>query len=301
MSCLKKKASIEDNILKFEIFESTTKSVTNFYSEKPFPNYKADDNKISILKSGDKNYLAKKFKKSIGFNKDVLEIGCGTGQLSIYFAIGTNNRVIGLDPTLESLKLASKFTKDNEISNVKFVNAYLFDDVLKDRYFDFIWCNGVLHHTKDPYGGFKLSIKYLKKDGFILIGLYNKFGRIRTKIRKYIYKLLGKKIIMLLDPMLRKKRFKSDEQVDAWIRDQYLHPVESVHTFDEVLKWFDDNDIEFVSSIPEQDFNNTVNDNIFDKCDKGTIFSRIFNQIKMLFTTYGDDGGLFIFIGRKNV
>ena len=82
---------------------------------------------------------------------------------------------------------------------------------------------------------------------------------------------------------------------------QYLHPVESVHTFDEVLKWFDDNDIEFISSIPEQDFNNTVNDKIFDKCDKGTIFSRIFNQIKMLFTTYGDDGGLFIFIGRKNV
>ena len=106
---------------------------------------------------------------------------------------------------------------------------------------------------------------------------------------------------MLLDPMLRKKRLKSDDQVDAWIRDQYLHPVESAHTFDEVLKWFDDNDIEFISSIPEQDFNNTVNDNIFDKRHKGTIFSRIFNQIKMLFTTYGDDGGLFIFIGRKNV
>ena len=67
MSCLKKKASIEDNILKFEIFESTAKSVTNFYSEKPFPNYKADDNKISILNSGDRNYLAK-----YGFNDLVL-------------------------------------------------------------------------------------------------------------------------------------------------------------------------------------------------------------------------------------
>ena len=116
-------------ILKFEIFEPTLR---NFYSEKPFPNYKADDNKISILNSGDRNYLAKTFKKSVGLNKDVLEIGCGTGQLSIYFAIGTNNRVVGLDPTFESLKLASKFTKDNEISNVIFVNADLFDDVLKD-------------------------------------------------------------------------------------------------------------------------------------------------------------------------
>ena len=107
MSCLKKKASIEDNILKFEIFEPTAKSVTNFYSEKPFPNYKADDNKISTLNSGDRNYLAKTFKKSVGLNKDVLEIGCGTGQLSIYFAIGTNNRVVGLDPTFESPKKAS--------------------------------------------------------------------------------------------------------------------------------------------------------------------------------------------------
>ena len=92
-----------------------------------------------------------------------MEIGCGTGQLSIYFALGTNNRIIGLDPTLASLKLASKFSKENNINNVKFVNADLFDDVISDEFFDFIWCNGVLHHTKDPYNGFKLAIKYLKK------------------------------------------------------------------------------------------------------------------------------------------
>ena len=30
----------------------------------------------------------------------------------------------------------------------------------------------------------------LNKNGIILIGLYNKFGRVRTIIRKYIYKIL---------------------------------------------------------------------------------------------------------------
>ena len=300
MNFLKKEASIEDNILRFNISENTAKSVIEFYSKKPFPNYKNHDSKLTIMNSGDKNYLAKTFKQNIGFNKDILEIGCGTGQLSIYFAIGTNNRVVGLDPTIESLRLASKFCKDNKILNVKFVNADLFDNVLKDEYFDFIWCNGVLHHTKDPYEGFKLSVKHLKKDGFILVGLYNKIGRIRTKIRKYIYKIFGKQIIIFLDPMLRKKKLKSDDQIDAWIRDQYLHPVESTHSFDEVLKWFKINDIEFINSIPELNFTNELNDDMFKKKDEGNFISRMFNQIKMLFTSYGDDGGLFIFIGKKN-
>ena len=300
MNFLKKDASIEENILKFDIADKTVKSVTSFYDKKPFPNYKRDDNKFTILNLGNKNLLAKLCKQNIGFNKDVLEIGCGTGQLSIYFALGTNNRIIGLDPTLASLKLASKFSKENNINNVKFVNADLFDDVISDEFFDFIWCNGVLHHTKDPYNGFKLAIKYLKKDGFILIGLYNKIGRIRTKIRKYIYNLFGKKIIMLIDPILRKKKLQNDDQVDAWIRDQYLHPLETTHTFDEILKWFDKNNIEFINSIPELDFVKDSENNFFKKRNNGSFLSRFFNQIKMLFSSFGDDGGLFVFIGKKN-
>ena len=55
------------------------------------------------------NTLAAQFKKFIGYKKNVLEVGCGTGQLSIYFSLGTNNEVVGLDPTIESLKLAKNF------------------------------------------------------------------------------------------------------------------------------------------------------------------------------------------------
>ena len=37
----------------------------------------------------------------------------------------------------------------NKIDNVYFVNADLFDDIFLDEIFDFVWCNGVLHHTNN--------------------------------------------------------------------------------------------------------------------------------------------------------
>ena len=294
---LKKNLANIEGILCNEIRDLETKKVTEFYKETPFPNYKDDDDKNSILKKGDKNFLASQFKKFIGHKKNVLELGCGTGQLSIYFSIGTNNNIIGLDPTIDSLKLAKKFADKNKINNINFVNADVFDDVLQDDFFDFIWCNGVLHHTKDPYGAFKILANSLKKNGYVLIGLYNKIGRFRTIFRRYIFKLFGVRALKIIDPTLRNLKFDEDEK-KAWIRDQYIHPIESLHSLDEVLNWFKKNNIKFVSSIPSSDFDYDYK-NIFEKKSQGTFFSRIFNQFMMIFNSFGSDGGLFVLLGKK--
>jgi len=295
---VKKKFENRNGIISFEIKDTETKKVTNFYQETPFPNYKDEDNKQTILEKGNKNFLAAQFKKFIGYKKSILEVGCGTGQLSIYFSIGTNNNVVALDPTIQSLNLAKKFADSNSISNIKFLNADIFDDVLTDQYFDFIWCNGVLHHTKDPYGAFKILIKSLKSKGYVLIGLYNKYGRLRTVIRRYLYKLFGKKFLEKIDPTLKNLKLDENEK-NAWIRDQYIHPIESLHTIDEVLKWFDENNIDFVSSIPSSDFDFDYK-NIFEKKSRGSLYSRIINQFTMIFNSLGSDGGLFVLIGKKH-
>ena len=295
---LKKKLILKENIFTFEIKDQVTKKVTNFYKDSPFPNYKTEDNKGTILIKGDQNILTSQFKKFIGYNKNVLEVGCGTGQISNYFSIGTNNNVVGLDPTIESLNLASDFAKNNDIQNVKFVNADIFDDVLKDNFFDFIWCSGVLHHTKNPYNAFQIITKSLKDEGYILIGLYNKIGRIRTIVRNFFYKIFGENFLKIVDPTLRNLKNDKEEQ-KAWIRDQYIHPVESLHTIDEVLEWFNNNDIEFVNSVPSCDFNDDNFQNLFKKQSLGNLYSRIMNQISMIFTRLGSDGGLFILIGKK--
>jgi len=298
MEFLKKNLETIDEIKSSEITDDVAKKVASFYTTKPFPNYKIDDDKISISERGNKNYLASQFKKYVGYEKKVLEVGCGTGQLSIYFSTGNNNLIVSLDTTLESLKIVKNFAKKNNINNIEFVNADIFDDVLKDNYFDFIWCNGVLHHTKNPCEAFCIISKSLKKNGYILIGLYNKFGRVRTLIRKYLYKIFGKKYLKIFDPTLKKLKISDDEQ-DAWIQDQYLHPQESLHTLDEVLKWFDNNNIEFISSVPQCDYSAYESSDIFLKQSKGNFLTRILNQLTMIFTALGSDGGLFVVIGKR--
>jgi len=298
MNFLKKETNKENNIIRFDINDIETKKVTSFYKESPFPNYKLDDNKSTILEKGNKNYLTSKFKDFIGYKKDVLEVGCGTGQLAIYFALGTNNRVVALDPTIESLELAADFSKKHNIDNIDFVNADIFDDVLTDRFFDFIWCNGVLHHTKDPYEAFRVLIKSLKNEGYVLIGLYNKIGRIRTVFRRYMFKIFGESFLDFFDPTLRNLKNNKEEK-KAWIRDQYAHPIESLHTIDNVLGWFEKNNIEFINSIPSANFDEN-DDNLFIKKSKGNLYSRITNQLSMIFNNLGSDGGLFIVIGKKN-
>ena len=275
----KKKYIIKENFVQFNINDSTVEKVINFYSESPFPNYEKNDDKSSINFKGDKNYLSREFKKFIGFNKDVLEVGCGTGQLSLYFGIGTNNRVFALDPTINSIHLGNEFSKKNKINNVKFVNADIFDDVFNNKSFDFIWTNGVLHHTKNPSLAFDLISKYLKNNGYILLGLYNKYGRLRTLFRRILYKIFGPTLIKILDPTLRNIKKGNDRQIEAWIRDQYEHPVESLHTLDEVLMWFKKNNIEFINSVPSCNFNDNKALNHFEKSSKGNFFSRLYSQI----------------------
>ena len=66
---LKKKFVSKDNIITFDVNDEVTRKVTNFYKDSPFPNYKDNDNKASILEKGDKNFLAAQFKNSLVITK----------------------------------------------------------------------------------------------------------------------------------------------------------------------------------------------------------------------------------------
>lgn len=293
-----KEFKIIDGIYSFNITSDTTNLVKDFYFEKPFPSYSSEDDKYSILKKGNENYLSKSVKNKIGNSKFILEVGSGTCQLSSYLAIGTNNNIFALDGAYNSLLLGKKFANQNNINNIHFINADLFDDIFPNAIFDFIWCNGVLHHTKDPYNGFVNLVKKLKKDGIVLVGLYNRFGRIRTIVRKYFYKIFGKKFLFIFDPYLRKLKkdyYKNLEKINAWINDQYEHPVEFLHTYGECIKWFNKNGIEYINSIP----NLNSNYDLFERSEVPNIYERFLLQLAMPFTSYGGEGGLFIMIGKK--
>ena len=297
---IKKTFLTEEGIYSFDISNKDTLVTKMFYEADPFPNYNDDDNKYTILKKGDGNYLASKIKKTIGYNKKILEVGSGTCQLSMYFSIGTNNIIFALDSSCKSLDKGLQFAKKNNVSNVLFVNADLADDIFFDNYFDFIWCNGVLHHTKDPYFNFTKIVKKLKKNQYILIGLYNRYGRIRTVIRKYFYRLLGRQFLYFCDPYLRhlcKDFNKNQHKINAWINDQYHHPIESLHDINEILLWFSNNKIKFVNCFPN--LSNNISDNIFEEKLTPSFLQRFIIQFTMIFSVHGSEGGLFVMIGQK--
>ena len=111
---------------------------------------------------------------------------------------------------------------------------------------------------------------------------------------------------MIFDPVLRKIDKNSKKKIDAWIKDQYQHPVERSHSFDEVLKFFKKSNIEFINSYPScEPFQNDGNDNdkvlkqLFTKGNFFSFYQRILSQILMIFDRPGSEGGLFLFLGKK--
>tara|TARA_B100000780_G_C21111443_1_gene449176 strand:+ start:1358 stop:2245 length:888 start_codon:yes stop_codon:yes gene_type:complete len=282
----------------FSEFENfTSKTISEFYNEKPFPNYKANENMISFLDRGNKNIFIKKLKSHIGMGKKILEVGCGTGQVSNYLAAQTNNQVFGLDLGINSLNIGKEFADKNDIKNVFFINGDLFEDIFEEEKFDVIYCSGVLHHTDQPKEGFKNLVRLLKPNGIIIIGLYNWYGRIWTVLKS---KLLSfsffKKYAWIVDNKLKEFKY-HPAKYHAWYQDQFQHPVESLHTFCETSEWFDQEKIKFTLSVPSITTDDEINFN--EPQDKGKKFMRIVKQISMIFNHFGKEGGLYIFVGRK--
>ena len=76
--------------------------------------------------------------------------------------------------------------------------------------------------------------------------------------------------------------------------DQYFHPLEKRYSFNDIHKWFNQNHVEFINSLPSYD--NQID--LFQKISKiGDPIDRFNLQFKDLIEN--TEGGLFIFIGRK--
>ena len=54
---------LKEGIFDFGLKDSVASKVGKFYEEDPFPNYRAKDNKQTILEIGEQNILLKDFKK----------------------------------------------------------------------------------------------------------------------------------------------------------------------------------------------------------------------------------------------
>jgi SAM-dependent methyltransferase len=278
--------------------EDVTDKIKSFYEETPFPNYDDLDNLGSLMDKAKKGIFAKLLDDQFPLGTRILECGCGTGQLTNFLSIA-NRTVIGTDISMNSLKMAKGFKDANDLERAHFYQMNLFLPCFKPESFDMVISNGVLHHTSDPFLAFKSISNLVKPNGYILIGLYHKYGRLITDLRRVLFSITKDKL-RILDQRATNKDISLAKR-NAWFMDQYKNPHESKHTVGEVLHWLDSTNFTFIHSIPKTvPFERVDQSEILFKPDKlGNKFERFIVDIGMVFTGYRE-GGFFMIIAKKS-
>jgi SAM-dependent methyltransferase len=196
------------------------------------------------------------------------------------------------------LRLADGFRREHKLERVRFLQSNLFRLPFEREQFDVVLCNGVLHHTSDPYGGFKAILPLVRPGGHIVIGLYNTYGRLMMDLRRGFFRMTGG-AAKWIDPYLRSVRM-SEGKARAWFADQYNHPHESKHTIGEVLEWFDANGVAFVRGVPSVTGNleDIGHGRLFQPTPAGSRWDHLGVQTRQIIGG-NQEGGFFIMIGRR--
>jgi SAM-dependent methyltransferase len=274
--------------------DARTDIVREFYRHAPFPGYRPGDSLEALRARAEKSEFARLLDRAIAPEARILEIGCGTGQMSLYLA-RAGRQVIGADLTRASLQLGAAAAMRFGVQGVQFVETDLHRPGLRAGAFDVVYCSGVLHHTPDPRRAFAHLLPLVRPGGMLVIGLYNAFARIPLRLRRVVAKLSGYRWIPF-DPVLRDRKSEPARR-EAWLRDQYRHPEEHRHTVAELRRWFGENQIAFVRTYPSLLIGEESGELFAPDTDYWP-FEAVLSQIGWM-ASLGYEGGLFVTVGRR--
>jgi len=272
-----------------------TDAVRRFYEHAPFPGYPPRDSLVSLRARAERSEFARRLDQAIPGNARILEIGCGTGQMSLYLA-RADRVVIGADLTRASLLLGAAAARRFKLDRVRFIETDLRRPGLRAGAFDVVYSSGVLHHTPDPRASFARIVPLARPGGMIVIGVYNAFARIPLRLRRVVARLSGYRLIPF-DPVLRDRKNEPARR-EAWLRDQYQHPEEHRHTLTEVQGWFDENGVEYVRAYPSALIGEDREDLFAPAADNWRLEAWL-AQLSWI-RTLGQEGGLFVTVGRRS-
>lgn len=168
-----------------------SQKIADFYGELWGANHDIDEH------SDGKDHL-EEFRSRTGLSDlrglKVLDAGCGIGRTAIAMArLGAS--CTALDMSEDNIG----FVRSNSEKQGLSVTA-IKGDVLKlpfeDESFDFVWCNGVIHHTVDPVRAFKEVARIVKRGGHLFVGVYSKGlnSGLKFKIMRFVGSVLPLKV-----------------------------------------------------------------------------------------------------------
>ena len=269
--------------------------VRRFYEQSPFPGYSTHDTLIALRARARRSEFARLLDRAIAHDARIVEVGCGTGQMSLYLT-RANRIVVGADLAHESLRLAASAARRFDLDRVRFVETDLHRPGLRSGVFDVVYSSGVLHHTPDPRASFARLARLARPGGMIVLGLYNAFARIPQRLRRAVARISGGRVIPF-DAVMRDRQHEPARH-EAWRRDQYEHPEEHRHTLAEVQRWFAENGVEYVRSYPSALLGDDESE-LFTAAKDNWWLEGWFAQIGWIHAL-GHEGGLFVVVGRQS-
>jgi len=274
--------------------EARSEHVRQFYEAAPFPGYPERDSLEWLRLRAGRSEFARMLDRAIPAGAAIADVGCGTGQMSLFLARG-ERRIVAADLTRASLRLGAAAARRFGIERVQFVQSDLHRPALRKGAFDVVYSSGVLHHTPDPRLAFARVAELARPGGWIVLGLYNAVARIPLRMRRAVARLSGFRWTPF-DPVLR-DRAEEPERREAWLRDQYRHPEEHRHTLGEVQRWFAGHGVDYVRSYPSA-LLATQSDDLFEPAGDSWAPEQWLAQLGWM-SALGHEGGLFVTVGRR--
>lgn len=122
----------------------------------------------------------------------ILDAGCGTGYKALVLAkANPQAKVVGVDISEESIKLAEKRLKYHGFHNAKFYVMQIEDLYQLNLQFDYINCDEVLYLFPQPVDGLKALKQVLKPTGIIRANLHSALQRADLYRAQKVFKLMG--------------------------------------------------------------------------------------------------------------
>ena len=279
--------------------DARSEAVRDFYAVAPFPGYPPRDSFAALRARAERSDFARLLDRAIRPDATVLEVGCGTGQMSLFLASG-DRLVVGADLTRASLLLAAEAARRFRVERVRFVEMDLRRPALRPGAFDVAYCSGVLHHTPDPEASFRAVARLVRPGGFIVIGVYNAYARLPHRLRRAVARATRFRWIPL-DPVLRDRAAEPARRL-AWMRDQYRHPEEHRHTLAEVQRWFRAGGVTYLRTYPTTLIGEPPLESggLFTPAADDWGLESVLRQLSWSWTL-GREGGLFVVVGRREL
>ena len=170
--------------------------------------------------------------------KKALDAGCGGGRYTLALKNIGFGEVVGVDISKPGLKNCRTRLAEKGTSGISFEEGTVLDLPFKDESFDFVFSNGVLHHTNDLVKGIHELLRVLKQGeaGFLYLienpgGIYWDIIEILRCVMKdvdfayarQVFRMLGvppNRRFFILDHILAPINIRSTcEEIEGWLKE----------------------------------------------------------------------------------